>query len=155
MRVILLIFGSDLRKIAIQIKLMLIAISIFLAIIMCYAVKIIVKWCVEKKAKKKNFKITKEGSGNTCGKGKHVYVAYKGYLVDGKVFDSSEGRGDLDFTTGAGQMIPGFDIMVQNMKRGESRTIVLPPDLAYGEQGYPGVIPPASYIAFDVTLNKF
>ena len=101
------------------------------------------------------FKITKEGSGNTCGKGKHVYVAYKGYLVDGKVFDSSEGRGDLDFTTGAGQMIPGFDIMVQNMKRGESRTIVLPPDLAYGEQGYPGVIPPASYIAFDVTLNKF
>ena len=101
------------------------------------------------------FKITKEGSGNTCGKGKHVYVAYKGYLVDGKVFDSSEGRGDLDFTTGAGQMIPGFDIMVQNMKRDESRTIVLPPDLAYGEQGYPGVIPPASYIAFDVTLNKF
>ena len=101
------------------------------------------------------FKITKEGSGNACGKGKHVYVAYKGYLVDGKVFDSSEGRGDLDFTTGAGQMIPGFDIMVQNMKRGESRTIVLPPDLAYGEQGYPGVIPPSSYIAFDVTLNKF
>lgn len=101
------------------------------------------------------YKTTKEGSGAKCGKGKHVYVAYKGYLVDGTVFDQSAGRGDLDFNTGAGQMIPGFDIMVQDMKKGESRTIVLPPDMAYGEQGYPGVIPPASYIAFDVTLNRF
>lgn len=101
------------------------------------------------------YKITKEGSGEVCGIGKHVYVAYKGYLVDGKVFDSSAGRGDLDFTTGAGQMIPGFDIMVQGMKKGETRTMVLPPDLAYGERGYPGVIPASAYIAFDVTLNKF
>lgn len=101
------------------------------------------------------YKTTKAGSGDKCGKGKHVYVAYKGYLVDGTVFDQSAGRGDLDFNTGAGQMIPGFDIMVQDMQKGESRTIVLPPDMAYGEQGYPGVIPPASYIAFDVTLNKF
>lgn len=101
------------------------------------------------------YKTTKVGSGDKCGKGKHVYVAYKGYLVDGTVFDQSAGRGDLDFSTGAGQMIPGFDIMVQDMQKGESRTIVLPPDMAYGEQGYPGVIPPASYIAFDVTLNKF
>lgn len=60
MSVVLLIFGSDLRKIAIQIKLMLIAISIFLAIIMCYAVKIIVKWCVEKKAKKRILKLQKK-----------------------------------------------------------------------------------------------
>ncbi len=101
------------------------------------------------------YKITKEGSGEVCGIGKHVYVAYKGYLIDGKVFDSSAGRGDLDFTTGAGQMIPGFDIMVQGMKKGETRTMVLPPDLAYGERGYPGVIPASAYIAFDVTLNKF
>lgn len=61
----------------------------------------------------------------------------------------------MDFTTGAGQMIPGFDIMVQGMKKGETRTMVLPPDLAYGERGYPGVIPASAYIAFDVTLNKF
>ena len=101
------------------------------------------------------FKTTKEGSGAKCGKGKKVAVAYKGYLVDGTVFDQSAGRGDLEFMTAGGQMIPGFDIMVQDMKKGESRTIVLPPDLAYGEQGYPGVIPPAAYIAFDVTLNKF
>ena len=109
----------------------------------------------EKSADGIYWKTTKEGSGSKCGKGKKVAVAYKGYLVDGTVFDQSAGRGDLEFTTAGGQMIPGFDIMVQDMKKGESRTIVLPPDLAYGEQGYPGVIPPASYIAFDVTLNRF
>lgn len=101
------------------------------------------------------YKVTKAGSGAKCGKGKHVFIAYKGYLVDGTVFDQSAGRGDLEFTTGAGQMIPGFDTMVQDMQRGESRTIVLPPDQAYGERGYPGVIPESSYIAFDVTLNRF
>jgi len=38
-------------------------------------------------------------------------------------------------------------------KKGESRTIVIPPDLAYGERGYPGVIPENAYIAFDITLQ--
>lgn len=100
------------------------------------------------------YKVTKEGSGEKTGKGKRVSVDYKGYLVDGTVFDTSAGRGPLEFSTAGGQMIPGFDIMVQDMKVGESRTIVLPPDLAYGERGYPGVIPENSYIAFDVTLLK-
>lgn len=101
------------------------------------------------------WKTVKEGSGEKCGAGKYVAVAYKGYLVDGTVFDSSEGRGDLEFGTDGGQMIPGFDIMVQDMKKGEKRTMVIPPFLAYGDQGYPGVIPPKSYIVFDVTLNRF
>ena len=72
--------------------------------------------------------------------------------MDGTVFDSSEGRGTLDFTTNARQMIPGFDIMVQDMKVGEKRTVVFPPDYAYGKTGYPGVIPPNSYLAFDIEL---
>ena len=101
------------------------------------------------------YKTTKEGSGDKCGKGKHVAVDYKGYLVDGTVFDQSKGRGPLEFNTAAGQMIPGFDIMVQDMKKGETRTVVLPPDMAYGERGYPGVIPESSYIAFDITLIRF
>jgi len=70
------------------------------------------------------------------------------------VFDTSKGREPLSFTTAAGQMIPGFDIMVQDMKLGENRTIVVPPDLAYGERGYPGVIPENAYIAFDIDLKK-
>lgn len=100
------------------------------------------------------YKVTKEGSGNKCGLKKHAYTEYKGYLIDGTVFDQSKGRGPLDFITGAGQMIPGYDIMVQDMKTGEKRTIVIPSDLAYGDQGYPGVIPGGAYIAFDIELVK-
>ena len=100
------------------------------------------------------YKVTKEGSGNKCGARKSVATEYKGYLVDGSVFDQSKGRGPLEFQTGAGQMIPGFDIMVQDMKLGEKRTIVIPSDLAYGDRGYPGVIPGGAYIAFDIELVK-
>ncbi len=100
------------------------------------------------------YKITKAGSGSKCGSGKKVATEYKGYLIDGSVFDQSKGRGPLEFTTGAHQMIPGFDVMVQDMQLGEKRTIVLPPEMAYGEDGYPGVIPGGAYIAFDVELVK-
>lgn len=106
------------------------------------------------------YKTTKSGTGAKCGKGKYATVEYKGYLVDGTIFDGSSGMVQggheaLSFTTGAGQMIPGFDAMVQDMTKGEVRTFVLPPDLAYGERGYPGVIPESAYIAFDVSLTKF
>jgi len=67
------------------------------------------------------FKIQKAGTGAKAGKGKNVAVDYKGYLVNGNVFDSSEGREPLAFKTASGQMIPGFDIMVQDMKIGEKR----------------------------------
>lgn len=103
------------------------------------------------------FKITKEGSGAKCGAGKNVCTEYKGYLVNGQVFDGSSkllkgGHEPLDFITAAGQMIPGFDKAVQDMKVGEVRTVVLPPDLAYGSNGVPGVIPGNSYLAFDIEL---
>lgn len=96
--------------------------------------------------------ITEEGSGAKTGEGKQVTAHYKGYLLDGQVFDSSEGRDPLAFGTGIGQMIPGFDTMVQDMQLGEKRTIILPPETAYGEAGIPGVIPSNSYICFDIEL---
>lgn len=100
------------------------------------------------------YKTTKEGSGSKIGGRRAVAVEYKGYFVNGQVFDQSKGRGPLEFTTDGGQMIPGFDIMVQDMKLGEKRTIVLPPEQAYGENGIPGVIPGGAYLAFDVELTK-
>jgi cyclophilin family peptidyl-prolyl cis-trans isomerase len=100
------------------------------------------------------WKTTKEGNGTKIGARKNVACEYKGYLVDGRVFDQSAGRGPLEFVTAGGQMIPGFDIMVQDMKLGEKRTVVIPSDLAYGDQGYPGVIPGGAYIAFDIEVVK-
>lgn len=100
------------------------------------------------------YKTTREGNGSKIGGKRTVAVEYKGYFVNGQVFDQSKGRGPLEFTTAGGQMIPGFDIMVQDMKLGEKRTIVLPPSQAYGENGIPGVIPGGAYLAFDIELTK-
>ena len=106
------------------------------------------------------YEILKEGSGDAAGAGANATVEYKGYLTDGSVFDASsgmlpQGHEPLNFRTGAGQMIPGFDIMVQEMKAGEVRKMVLPPEMAYGPMGYPGVIPPNAHICFEVELVKF
>ncbi|MBR5867426.1 MAG: peptidylprolyl isomerase [Spirochaetaceae bacterium] len=100
------------------------------------------------------YMVTKEGSGAKCGSGKMVDVHYTGFFLDGRVFDSSEGRGPLSFKTGAGQMIPGFDVMVQDMQLGEKRTIILPPEMAYGDAGAGGVIPGGAFIGFDVELTR-
>lgn len=98
------------------------------------------------------YKVTKEGAGAKTGQFKSVSTHYKGYFLDGDVFDQSKGRGPLDFMTGAGQMIPGFDLMVQDMKVGEKRSFILPPEYAYGEAGAGGVIPGNTFIVFDVEL---
>ena len=98
------------------------------------------------------YKITRDGAGAKCGSYKNVSTHYTGKFLDGSVFDSSKGRGPLDFTTGAGQMIPGFDYQVQDMKVGEKRTVILPPAMAYGERGYPGAIPGNAYLIFEIEL---
>ncbi len=104
------------------------------------------------------YKVLTEGKGDVCGKNKKVFVEYKGYLQDGTIFDASKGfypqsHEGLSFTTGAGEMIPGFDIMVQDMKVGEKRKMVIPPELAYGSRGVPQAgIAGGAYIAFDVEL---
>lgn len=65
--------------------------------------------------------------------GDHVYVNYTGTLDDGTVFDSSDFHGKpLDFIVGNGQMIQGFDKAVVGMSVGENKTIVIPPEDAYG-----------------------
>jgi peptidylprolyl isomerase len=64
--------------------------------------------------------------------GDTVKVHYTGTLDDGSVFDSSEGKHPLQFTVGAGEMIPGFEAGVIGMQLNESKTIVIPADQAYG-----------------------
>ena len=92
------------------------------------------------------------GSGAIAAKGKHLKVHYSGTFQDGKVFDSSRGREALSFTLGAGDVIQGWDKGVEGMKVGGKRRLVIPPDLAYGDQGHPGIIPPNSTLIFDIEL---
>ena len=119
----------------------------------------VIKGC-EKTSNGVYFQIVKEGSGNAIGNGKKVTCEYQGYLPDGQIFDASkkfhpQGHEPLEFVVGAGQMIPGFDQMVSQMKVGETRKMVIPPELAYGSHGIPQAgIPGDSYICFDVTLVK-
>ncbi|MBK5192889.1 MAG: peptidylprolyl isomerase [Flavobacteriaceae bacterium] len=62
-----------------------------------------------------------------------VKVHYTGKLADGQVFDSSEGKDPIEFTLGQGQLIPGFEKGLINMKLNEKKTINIPKDEAYGD----------------------
>jgi len=65
-------------------------------------------------------------------KGDKVQVNYKGYLEDGKIFDSSEGKPPLDVTLGTGMVIPGFDAALTGMEVGDKKTVKIPMEQAYG-----------------------
>jgi FKBP-type peptidyl-prolyl cis-trans isomerase FkpA len=76
------------------------------------------------------------GTGSVAEAGNVVRLHYVGTLINGTLFDSSRDRGEpFEFTLGAGQVIPGFDDGVIGMQVGGTRTIVIPPSLAYGESG--------------------
>jgi len=98
------------------------------------------------------YQITKAGSGSAPAVGSTVLVNYTGKLLDGKIFDSSLGRGPFTCQVGTGQVIPGWDKTLVTMKKGEKRLIVVPPELAYGARGYPGVIPPNAWLVFEMEL---
>jgi FKBP-type peptidyl-prolyl cis-trans isomerase len=96
---------------------------------------------------------TLKGKGAKAENGKKVSVHYTGKLLDGTVFDSSEGREPLEFVLGGG-MIPGFTEGLLLMREGGKATLVLPSALAYGERGAGGKITPFTPIVFDVELVK-
>jgi len=100
---------------------------------------------------------TKPGDGeNFPQKGNMVQVHYTGTLTDGTKFDSSRDRKQpLVFTLGVGQVIRGWDDGLAKMSKGERATLTCTHDFAYGERGYPGVIPPRATLVFDVELLDF
>jgi FKBP-type peptidyl-prolyl cis-trans isomerase FkpA len=94
-----------------------------------------------------------KGNGAAATKGKTVTVNYTGKLLNGKVFDSSTGRGPFKFTLGSGQVIRGWDEGISLMKQGGKATLIIPSKIAYGEQAM-GQIPANSPLVFDVELVK-
>lgn len=101
-----------------------------------------------------NIEIVTEGNGPVIKNGQTAVVSYIGKLENGTIFDQSKNHGDgsFAFLLGAGQVIKGWDQGVLGMQVGESRTLRIPPELAYGPAGIPGVIPPNATLVFEVTL---
>lgn len=64
--------------------------------------------------------------------GDTVAIHYTGTLLDGTTFDSSDGRDPLEFTVGSGQIIPGLDVALPGMEVGDTKTVQIPSDQAYG-----------------------
>jgi FKBP-type peptidyl-prolyl cis-trans isomerase FkpA len=93
------------------------------------------------------------GTGEIAALGNDVLVHYVGRMANGVQFDSSLARRDpLDFSLGAGDVIRGWDEGIQGMKVGGKRRLTIPPELAYGEHGCGGVIPPQATLVFEVEL---
>jgi FKBP-type peptidyl-prolyl cis-trans isomerase len=93
------------------------------------------------------------GRGALAERGNDIVVHYVGKLLNGQQFDSSRNRRDpLDFSLGAGDVIKGLDSGLIGMRVGGVRKLTIPAELAYGEHGCGGVIPPGATLVFDVEL---
>ena len=93
------------------------------------------------------------GTGAAAQAGDDIVVHYVGWLADGQQFDSSRSRRDpLDFALGSGDVIKGWDQGIAGMRVGGKRKLTIPAELAYGDQGCGGVIPPQATLVFEVEL---
>jgi peptidylprolyl isomerase len=106
-----------------------------------------------------SYKIQKEGSGNKPNAGDTVEFKYTASFTNGEVFDSSDfSGGSVKVPVGVGQVFPGWDMTLSDMKKGEKRLVAIPPELAFGEQGAydqrtgAQVIPGNAYLVFDIEV---
>ena len=99
------------------------------------------------------YRILQAGHGKSPQSGDDmVTVSYKGWLIDGKVFDQTQKGQTAEFP--AGQLIPGWVEALSLMKEGDHWELAVPSDLGYGPDGAGGDIPPNQTLVFDMTLVK-
>jgi FKBP-type peptidyl-prolyl cis-trans isomerase FkpA len=97
----------------------------------------------------------KVGTGKVARKGDIITVHYTGWLKDGKKFDSSlDRKKPIRFKLGDREVIPGWEEGLQGMKEKGKRKLIIPPKLAYGENGKPPDIPKNATLTFEVELLK-
>jgi peptidylprolyl isomerase len=102
--------------------------------------------------------ILKQGNGPKPQPGNTVSMIYKGMFLSGEVFDSSDFHGGpQEFPVGQGHILPGWEETTLDMRRGEKRAAIIPPELAYGEYGFKDrqgqeVIPPNAFLVFELEL---
>jgi FKBP-type peptidyl-prolyl cis-trans isomerase len=92
------------------------------------------------------------GTGAEATDGSTLSVHYVGRLQNGERFDSSSEGEPFQFALGAGQVIQGWDEGLLGMKVGGTRRLTVPPELAFGEEGAPPLIPPNATLVFDIEL---
>ena len=99
------------------------------------------------------------GTGATAAGGSRVSATYAGWLYDtskpgGKGAQFDPGPGPLNFVVGAGTLIRGFEQGVVGMRAGGQRRVIIPPELAYGNQSPSSSIPSNATLVFDITLTS-
>ena len=100
-----------------------------------------------------SYRDVKCGSGALPERGWILTTEYTGTLPSGERFDSTDGQaGPFRFSLGSGQNIPGWDEGVVGMRVGGVRRLVIPPELAYGDDGLPPRIPPGATLVYRIEL---
>lgn len=99
------------------------------------------------------YKIEKSTENENAVTGNRIKVHYSGKLLNGNLFDSSYNRNmPFEFNLGLGEVIKGWDEALTILKKGEKGTFIIPSELAYGERGAGGVIPPNATLIFEIEL---
>ena len=98
------------------------------------------------------YKVINSGNGVKAKSGDAILFHFKGTLLDGTNIGTTYGSGPAQADLGANNILPGWEESFLSMSKGEKRQVVIPPQLAFGDAGYPGMIPGGAYLYFELEL---
>jgi FKBP-type peptidyl-prolyl cis-trans isomerase len=99
------------------------------------------------------FRKNRTTNDSAITEGKQVSLRYTGYFLDGRMFDNARSVKTFDFTYGSQQqLLPGLQMALGVMRKGEIAKIILPSQLAYGELGSGNIVPPYSPLLYEIEI---